>query len=192
MRNNKLNFSGLILLICVLFTLIFSNSSFAYLKWNVFRYDSGNYTSHWGMNGSSSGVLCKLFNLENEPGRIKEAFIKYEMVAHPYHGTTKQAIRKPAQAIGLKMPDMIIMVNDTIVAQESPLKLAMKGWHKIDIDPKTLKKGENKIKFTWAKIPKDNPEGISNVYCYMGIDTTVNRRRSCSSTNGGKTFHTLP
>jgi len=188
MRNNKLDFWGLILLSCVMFTLIFSNSSFAYLKWKVFQDDSGKYTSPWGMTGSHGAVLCKIFKLEIDPGQIKKAFIKYEMASGPYYSASMISIRKPEQAEGLKMPDMIIMVNDTIVAQESPLKLAMKGWHKIKVDPKLLKKGDNKIGFTWARIPKDNPEGISNVYCYMGIDTTVNHQRSCSSTDGGKTF----
>jgi len=184
----KINFWNLILLSCVMFTLIFSNSSFAYLKWKVFQYDSGNYTSNGGSSLTCAQILCKIFKLEIDPSQIKKAFIKYEMAAGPYHLDTRTYMRTPANGIGLKWNDVIVMVNDTVIAQGSPLKLAMKGWHKIKVDPKLLKKGDNKIGFTWARIPKDNPEGISNVYCYMGIDTTVNHQRSCSSTDGGKTF----
>ena len=167
-----------IVLIAVFLAL--ASCAYPYSNWEVYKEDDGSMDSNWGFSGSPSDVLCKTFVLDKADG-AKDAMIRYEMGSDPYHYQTKTAPSKPQE--GVLWNDMVIMVNDVVVAKESPMKLGTKGWHRVQFDAKLLKQGENTIKFTWAGGTKEGAGGF-----YMGIDTTTKKGCSSASCSGGKTF----
>lgn len=154
--------------------------------WITIQDDDGTMESYWGQSGYINQILCKIIKLDIDPGQIKEAKIKYLMGANPYHNKTMTYYSE--QVEGVNWADMVILVNDNVIIQKPAIKLATKGWHEVSINPQLLKKGDNTIKFTWAKIPEGNPQNLSYGYFYLGIDTSSNHHRSCSSNDYGKTF----
>jgi len=167
---------------------IFQNRAYSQeikYTWLTIQDDDGVIDSHWGQC-SLNTVLCKIINLDLDPSQIRQAKIKYQMAGAPYHEKTKTYYKE--QTEGIKWADMVILLNDKVVIQKPAIELATKGWHEVSVSPELLKRGENTIKFTWAKIPEDSSDDLSYGYFYLGIDTTNNYHRSCSSRDYGKTF----
>lgn len=170
------------LMILVSVFLALASGAYPYSNWQIYKDDDGSLDSYWGFCGASGCLMRKTFVLESVEG-AKDAMVRYEMGSDPYHYQTKTAQSKPQE--GIQWNDMVIMVNDVVVAKESPMKLGTKGWHRVQFDAKLLKKGENTVIFTWAAGPNEGAGGF-----YMGIDTATNKGRSSSSPDGGKTFTT--
>jgi len=154
--------------------------------WITIQDDDGIDESYWGMASNPAHVLCKIINLDIEPAQIKGARIKYKIGYTPYYQKLKKHFSKPTE--GVEWADIVIMINDEIVIQKSPMELVTKGWHEIPIKPELLKKGDNTIKFKWAEIPENNPRGAACGAFYMAIDTNGKAHRSCSSNDYGETF----
>lgn len=154
--------------------------------WITIQDDDGSAETHWGMVGHPSHMICKIIKLDIEPSQIKGAKIRYQIGSDPYYPKLLKKFNKAVE--GVKWTDVVITLNGEVVVCKSPLEIATKGWHEISVKPELLKKGNNSIKFSWAKIPEDNPLNASYGYFYMGIDTNWNAGRSCSSTDYGKTF----
>ena len=153
-------------------------------SWLTIQDDDGTCESPWGKLQSRSGVICKIIKLDIDPGEIKKAKVKYLVAFRPYDPVEKRHYKKLPKDV--KYADLVILVNDLVAVQKPARELTTKGWHEVPISPELLRKGDNTIKFTWAKTPKgENRHRISCLY--LAIDTDTNHHRSCSSVNG-KTF----
>lgn len=169
---------GVPLLIAMVGAWLATAASAASLAWKVHQFDDGNADSHWGMSASSHEVLGKTVPLDVEPAKIRAAMLRYEIAAAPYNYATKRYHNKPDH--GVEWQNVVIKVNGQPVACASAMELVTKGWHRIDVPPHTLRKGDNLITFSW--------EGKSSGAFYLAIDTNSARRKSCSSSDGGKNY----
>ena len=172
----------IIWLVSLCFFLSFLGTGSGYYNWQIYKNDDGTLDSYWGGCGGTGHVLCKTFVLESVEG-AKDAMIRYEIGTDPYHYQTKISYSKPRE--GIQWNNMVILVNDVVVAKESPINLGTKGWHRVQFDAKLLKKGENTVKFTWAKGTKEGGGRF-----YFGIDKATSKGQSSSSKDSGKTFST--
>lgn len=150
----------------------------AALAWKVYQFDDGSADSHWGLSASSHEVLGKVFPLDAEPGDIGAAILRYEIAAAPYNYATKRYHNEPEP--GVDWEDVVIKVNGEPVRTGSALELVTKGWHRIEVPPRTLKQGDNLATLSWA--------GTSSGAFYLAIDTDSNHGKSCASSDGGKTY----
>lgn len=160
---------------------LLASPAWAYLDWQVFQDDDGSMDSHWGCSAARYEVLRKTFVLD-KPAGAQDALVQYRMGGNPYHSATRLSYSKPKD--GVAWNDMLILVNDMQAVRGSPIELATEGWHKVKIDPRLLKPGENTIDFTWAVEGIPTGRGVM----YLGIDTATHKRRSWSSRDRGKTF----
>ena len=118
-------------------------------RWRTIGHDDGTHESHWATSAAPSQVQRKRLPLDVAPSMIEAARVTYRMAGPPFHMATKKQYTRPDPLV--KWVDILVWVNDEIVARGSPMELATMGWHKVDIDPSVLRQGENTVDFTWAE-----------------------------------------
>lgn len=127
--------------------------------------DSGIGTKHSFLSIGNPGQLgVKKLDLPIDPAMIKKAAVEFETSADGYDRKLKTYIKNPKH----NWHDMIFTINGTIFFQGNPGKMMQHGVHRLDIDPKLLKKGENVITLTWAPKKKGDTGMIG--YFYMAVD----------------------
>ena len=129
--------------------------------------DLGTGKATWTMTSSYASPTIKKLNLEVDPAEVKAAAIEYEINCHPYDPVTKTYVSKEDYHWG----DLIVKVNNVVVYKGHAGKYISRksnGVHRMDIDPKLLKKGENVITLTWAPKKKGDTGMIG--YFYMAVD----------------------
>ena len=120
------------------------------VHWKTVQDDDGKHERHQGVVRPHV-VLRKVLKLDAYPARIKAARLKYLISGNPHHAVTRKHHSRPEP--GVRWAQVLIRVNDQLVARDSPMELATKGWHTIPIKPGALKRGDNTVTFTWAKMP---------------------------------------
>jgi len=118
-------------------------------RWRTIAYDDGEHESHWATSTGTSQVQRKSLTLELAPAEVEAARIAYHMAGAPFHLANRKQYNRTSPEV--KWVDVVIRVNDEIVARGSPMELATKGWHKIEVEPSVLREGENTVDFTWAE-----------------------------------------
>ena len=158
----------------------------AVVTWVTIQDDDGSMEGHWGASLSPAWLVCKRVDLGIDPGQVKGARITYRIGCDVYHLKMKKHFDNPGP--GVEWADMRITLNGNVVAERPGIDLATRGWHTIEADPRFLRKGENRIVFTWAPLTGERQKTASYGYFYVGIDTDAKTRLSCASSDGGKTF----
>ena len=156
------------LLIAIALAAIAPAAQSAALRWKVHQFDDGSGESHWGMSASAYEVLGKVIPLDVAPSQIQAAMLRYEVAAAPYNYATKRYHKKAED--GVEWANVVVKVNGQRVACDSAMELVTKGWHRVDVPPHTLRKGDNIVTFSW--------ERKSSGAFYLAIDTDSRQRRS--------------
>ena len=129
--------------------------------------DLGTGKATWTMTSSYASPTIKKLNLEVDPAEVKAAAIEYEINCHPYDPVTKTYVSKEDYHWG----DLIVKVNNVVVYKGHAGKYISRkgnGVHRMDIDPKLLKTGENTICFVWDRLPAGDKRIYG--YIYFGVD----------------------
>ncbi len=146
-------------------------------EWKTYQDDDETMDSNWGV--FFQGVVVRKILILDKVEGAKDAVIQYQVGSNPYNLAKKEAYGKPVE--GVVWNDICITVNGKEAVKGSPLELGTEGWHKVRIDPKLLKTGENTVDFSWVN--GGSPEGYG--YIYIGIDTgDTGKKRSVSSVDG--------
>ena len=129
--------------------------------------DQGGGSKLWTMVSSHANPVTKKLNLEVSPAEVKAAAIEYEIASYPYDPVLKHYIKTPDHEWG----DLVVTVNGKTVFEGNPGKYIYKpGIHRIDIDPKVLKEGDNEFRFVYKRLAKGDKR--KNGYIYFCVDSS--------------------
>lgn len=145
--------------------------------------NQGGVSKLWTMTSSYASPTIKTLNLEIDPAEVKAAAIEYDLTNDPYDARLKQYIKKQDH----NWADMVVTVNGKEVykGHAGPI-IAPAGTHRLDIDPKVLKAGDNVIKFVYIR----RKPGDTRVYgyTYFAVDRSERElaRRKLPKNKQGK------
>lgn len=130
--------------------------------------DLGKGPTVWTMTSGCINPTIKKLNLEVEPADVKAAAIEYEIKNNAYDPKTQKYVNK----VDYPWSKLIVRVNGKTVYDGPAGKYIRRGTHRLDIDPKLLKAGENTIFFTWRAIANKDKGKITYGYIYFAVDKT--------------------
>ena len=129
--------------------------------------DLGTGPAVWTMTSGCITPTTKKLLLEVDPAEVKAAAIEYELKESAYDPKLKKHITQADHNWG----DIYVVVNGkTVYSGHAGKYITPRGLHRMDIDPKVLKAGENTIMFVWKS--HDNNKSLTYGYIYFSVDNT--------------------
>jgi hypothetical protein len=145
--------------------------------------DQGGGSKLWTLTSNYATPTVKKLNLEIDPSEVKAAAIEYETASYPYDPVLKHYIKTPDH----EWADLVVTVNGKTVFEGNPGKYIHKpGAHRIDIDPKTLKAGDNEIRFVYKRLAKGDKRKYGYIYFCVDSSDREKARRKLPKKEQGK------